>query len=48
MLAELEEAGLQIYDDRKHAKKTEAKQIEDLRRHPKKMEAKENGRHPEI
>ena len=48
MVAELEEAKLQIKDSRKLAKKMEAKQIEDPRRHAKEMKAKENERGAEI
>ena len=42
IIAELEEARLQIEDAKRNAKKMEAQRIEDSRRHAKEMEAKEN------
>ena len=48
MIAELEEARLQIEDAKRNAKKMEAQRIEDSRRHAKEMEAKENQKRAEI
>ena len=48
MMAELEEARLQIEDAKRNAKKMEAQRIEDSRRHATEMKAKENQKRAEI
>ena len=48
MIAELEDARLQIEDAKRNAKKIEAQRIEDSRRHAEEMEAKENQKRAEI